>query len=60
MEDCFVAAQEGRLTLGRVQIDLLLGATDLLSRIAHTRKGTSASGWREQSDLDAWLASLAV
>ena len=36
MEDCFVAAQEGRLTLRKKPIDLLLGATDLLARIAHT------------------------
>jgi len=33
MEDCFVAAQQGRLTLRQKQIDLLLGATDLLSAV---------------------------
>jgi len=27
MEDCFVAAQKGELTLGQAQIDLLLGGT---------------------------------
>src|SRR4029077_20182116 len=36
MEDCFVAAQHGQLTLRHAHIDLLLGATDLLARIAHT------------------------
>ena len=36
MEDCFVAAQQGRLTLRQKQIDPLLRGTDLLARIAHT------------------------
>src|SRR5688572_31524345 len=35
MEDCFVAAQEGRIVLHHVQIDRLLASTDLLLRIAH-------------------------
>src|SRR5882762_10336934 len=34
MEDGFVAAQEGRLLLGREGIDVLLRATDLIGRIA--------------------------
>jgi two-component system sensor histidine kinase and response regulator WspE len=34
MEDCFTAAQQGRLTLEHSAIDLLLGATDTLSRVA--------------------------
>jgi len=38
MEDCFVAAQDGRLTLQHAQIDRLLGATDLLARIARTEE----------------------
>src|SRR6187455_2025848 len=36
MEDCFVAAQEGRIVLLHAQIDRLLAATDLLSRVAQT------------------------
>ena len=31
MEDCFVAAQEGRLALRRRQIDLLLGGTSTIN-----------------------------
>ena len=31
MEDCFVAAQHGRLVLGHDQIDILLSATDLMA-----------------------------
>src|SRR6202166_5270976 len=44
MEDCFVAAQQGRTPLGRAQIDPLLGGTDLLMRIAGT----------PELDLRAW------
>jgi two-component system sensor histidine kinase and response regulator WspE len=36
MEDCFVAAQRGTITLQHSQIDLLLGGVDLLNRIANT------------------------
>lgn len=36
MEDCFVAAQEGRLRLRQGHIDLLLGGVDLLARFAHS------------------------
>jgi two-component system sensor histidine kinase and response regulator WspE len=49
MEDCFVAAQEGRLSLDHARIDLLLGATDLLSRIAGTA----------EADLDQWTDAKA-
>ncbi len=60
MEDCFVAAQRGRLLLRQNQIDLLLGATDLLTRIAHTAE-SDIGQWEgeKKSDVDAWLASLA-
>ena len=34
MEDCFVAAQEGRIVLHHPQIDRLLASPDLLTRIA--------------------------
>ena len=34
MEDCFVAAQKGKVTLGRSQIDWLLGGVDLLARMS--------------------------
>jgi two-component system sensor histidine kinase and response regulator WspE len=59
MEDCFVAAQEGRLTLWKKPIDLLLGATDLLARIAHTLE-TDIGQWEgeKKKDIDTCLASL--
>src|SRR5277367_6782848 len=36
MEDCFVAAQKGKLALGQKQIDLLLSGVDLLRSEEHT------------------------
>jgi two-component system sensor histidine kinase and response regulator WspE len=36
MEDCFVAAQDGRLRLRQGHIDLLLGGVDLLARLAQS------------------------
>ena len=60
MEDCFVAAQEGRLTLRRKQIDRLLRGTDLLARIAHTLEADIGQWDNEKkADVDACLASLA-
>ena len=44
MEDCFVAAQEGRLTLRQAQIDLLLGATTCWRASPTPPRRTSASG----------------
>ena len=59
MEDCFVAAQGGRLVLGHTHIDLLLGATDLLARIAHTLEADLGQWENEKkSDVDVCLTSL--
>ena len=56
MEDCFVAAQAGRLTLSRQHIDRLLAATDLLQRI-----GTDANDADGQlSGVSDMVASLAA
>ena len=60
MEDCFVAAQQGQLTLRQAHIDLLLGATDLLARIAHTAEAEIGQ-WdgEKKPEVDAALAALA-
>jgi two-component system sensor histidine kinase and response regulator WspE len=60
MEDCFVAAQQGRTTLGRAQIDLLLGGTDLLTRIAGTPE-PDLGAWaaRKKPEVDGCLSALA-
>ena len=59
MEDCFVAAQKGQLTLRQAHIDQLLAATDLLSRIAHTAEADLGQ-WEgeKQPEIAARLASL--
>src|SRR6266550_3092601 len=49
MEDCFVAAQKGKVTLGQSQVDWLLSGVDLLARIsqipeAEASKGEAAQG----------------
>ncbi len=59
MEDCFVAAQNGALTLGRAQIDLLLGGVDLMARIAHTPEPEMGK-WDGSGEIETFLARLAA
>lgn len=54
MEDCLVAAQEGRLRLSAEHIDALLQGTDLLMRIA-TPGDTAA-----QDDVPGFLVLMAA
>jgi two-component system sensor histidine kinase and response regulator WspE len=58
MEDCFVAAQQGRVTLSHDQVDVLLGATDLMARIADIAEQGEGSG-DGLKDVEACLAALA-
>ncbi len=58
MEDCFVAAQHGRMMLAASTSTLLLGATDLLARIANTRE-QGAGRETDEEDVEACLATLA-
>jgi two-component system sensor histidine kinase and response regulator WspE len=46
MEDCFVAAQQGRVTLTRGGVDLLFRGVDLLMQLAHG----------QEQDLNTWEA----
>jgi two-component system sensor histidine kinase and response regulator WspE len=39
MEDCFVAAQKGEVSLGPDQIDILLRIVDILTQLAHSLSG---------------------
>jgi two-component system, chemotaxis family, sensor histidine kinase and response regulator WspE len=59
MEDCFVAAQEGKRTLSRELIDRLLAGVDLLNQIAGISEDILES-WEagQQKDIEAFLASL--
>ena len=61
MEDCFVAAQQGALVLGRAQIDVLLRGVDLLHRIANTPEA-EIDQWAgaKQAQVDTFLAALAA
>src|SRR5687767_8907881 len=56
MEDCFVAAQQARLVLGREGIDVLLRATDLIARIARV---SDLSAVAAEHEVEACLAALA-
>ena len=61
MEDCFVAAQQGRLVLHQGRIDRLLAGVDLLSRIAATPEAEAArwTGEKGKEEIDAFLDTLA-
>ncbi len=48
MEDCFVAAQKGKIRLGQTQIDRLLFGVDLLSQIAQTPEAAIGTWELEQ------------
>ncbi len=56
MEDCFVAAQGGAISLRQPQADVLFQALDLLTQFARTTDTASAPGAR---DLDQVLAAMA-
>ena len=61
MEDCFVAAQEGKLTLGRVQTDRLLQGVDLLTQLGQTPESDAAT-WQAQRapEIARFVDSLAA
>ena len=60
MEDCFVAAQQGRVVLGQTAIDVALNGVDLLTRIATTPEEQFGE-WEDgrRPEVDAFLAALA-
>ena len=59
MEDCFVAAQQGRLTLGQGHIDALLRGADWLAAVAQ-HDVISIRHWQAEfgTDCEAWLKTL--
>src|SRR5205814_8494660 len=50
MEDCFVAAQKGKVTLGQIQFDWLLSGVDLLARISQIPEAEAGKGEAAQSE----------
>ena len=61
MEDCFVAAQEGKLTLGRLHTDRLLQGVDLLTQLGQTPE-SEAAVWKGKraTEISAFVDGLAV
>jgi two-component system sensor histidine kinase and response regulator WspE len=59
LEDCFVAAQQGRLALGQEHIDTLLRGVDWLTDISRLNEHSLAS-WQQEhrSKLTAWLEKI--
>lgn len=59
MEDCFVAAQEGRITLHQGHIDELLHGVDLLQQMAQTPE-QNMDQWEteKQGQVEAFLTAL--
>jgi two-component system, chemotaxis family, sensor histidine kinase and response regulator WspE len=61
MEDCFVAAQQGRLRLDQRHIDLLLNGVDLLGHVAKTTERDRGQGAeRDKPEIDAFLLALSL
>lgn len=60
MEDCFVAAQNSKVILGRKQTDLLLNGVDLLVKISQTPE-TSIGRWEKEQkgEVDSFVTALA-
>ncbi len=58
MEDCFVAAQKGKVTLGQKEIDLLLSGVDLLVKIAQTPEA-EVTDWAngQKGRIDSFVAA---
>jgi two-component system sensor histidine kinase and response regulator WspE len=59
LEDCFVAAQNGKLTLRQPQVDVLFQGVDLLGQLAKSTE-TSMANWEadRSNDIEAFLAAL--
>jgi two-component system sensor histidine kinase and response regulator WspE len=61
MEDCFVLAQQGKLSLRRRQIDALFKGVDLLERIANAPGDDETWGDKEgKPEIDAFMLALSV
>lgn len=59
MEDCFVAAQAGKLRLEQTQIDMLLRGVDLFANMARQNEANFPAWEREHAaDIDACLRAV--
>jgi two-component system sensor histidine kinase and response regulator WspE len=58
LEDCFVAAQHGRLALRQPQVDVLFKGVDLLGHLAKSTETSPGSCETERTEIEAFLALL--
>ena len=58
MEDCFVAAQQGRPAMDSTRIDLMLQGVDLLARMARTPEETIARWVGKTEEVDAFILAV--
>ena len=58
MEDCFVAAQHGRLKLGTVEVDVLLKCVDFLARLCKTAGPGAVLSPEQQAETVRLVAAL--
>ncbi|OUL37543.1 hybrid sensor histidine kinase/response regulator [Nostoc sp. T09] len=59
MEDCFVAAQEGRITLSTAHIDVLLQGVDMLVQIAEACDGNPEPSLPEDGSIQSLVSAIA-
>jgi two-component system sensor histidine kinase and response regulator WspE len=50
MEDCFVAAQSGKIVLGAADVDALLLGVDMLTQISNIKEGETGKWFGEHED----------
>ena len=58
MEDCFVAAQQGRSALNRSRIDLMLRGVDLLTRIAQSPEEEIGQWAGKKREVNVFVAEV--
>jgi len=61
MEDCFVAAQKGEVSLGPDQIDILLRIVDILTQLAHSLS-EGETDWlsRHREEIDRLVGAISA
>jgi len=61
MEDCFVAAQKGTVSLGSDQIDILLRIVDILTQLAHSLS-EGETDWlnRHREEIDRLVGAISA
>ena len=58
MEDCFVAAQKGAVTLGSEQIDLLLKGVDIINHLSGAADGSGHHSAKYDREIETFVADV--